>query len=154
MDIGLRSCKLYDRRLNTLVVMPNNRIASSKITNLTKPDPYFRISVSVNVAYSSDPAQVRDILFKIAREHPHVLNDEKRPVRSRFLNFGESALEFVLICWVDDVNLQNVYAAQIRHIIYDEFKKQGIVIPFPQRVLHVGPGLEEKLDTLAGEPSK
>ena len=35
LDVGLRSCRLYDRRLNTLVVMPNNRIANSKITNLT-----------------------------------------------------------------------------------------------------------------------
>ena len=151
LDIGLRSCRLYDRRLNTLVIMPNNRIASSKITNLTKPDPYFRVAIDVGVAYDSDPVQVRDILYKVAREHPNVITDDKRPIRSRFQNFGNSALEFRLICWVDDVNLKNNYMAEMRHTIYDEFKRQGIVIPFPQRVVHAAPKLERKLETLARE---
>jgi len=151
LDIGLRSCKLYDRRLNTLVIMPNNRIASSKITNLTKPDPYFRISIKVNVAYSSDPGQVRDILYDIAKAHPHVLDDETRPIRSRFLDFGDSALEFVLICWVDDVNLKENYAAEMRHSIYHEFKKNDIKIPFPQRVLHAAPGNGAELAKLGSQ---
>ncbi len=149
LDVGLRSCRLYDRRLNTLVVMPNNRIANSKITNLTKPDPYFRVTVDVSVAYNSDPRQVRDILLKVAQEHPHVITDDKRPIRSRFQDFGNSAMEFRLICWVDDVNLKNNYMSDMRHSIYDEFKRQGIVIPFPQRVLHASPALDDKLESLA-----
>ena len=107
------------------------------------------MTVDVSVAYNSDPRQVRDILLKVAQEHPHVITDDKRPIRSRFQDFGNSAMEFRLICWVDDVNLKNNYMSDMRHSIYDEFKRQGIVIPFPQRVLHASPALDDKLESLA-----
>jgi len=133
-DIGLRSSKFLTFE-NTLVIVPNNDLTKSLITNKTYPVEQIRVKVDVGVAYGSDINQVKEILIKCAKAHPEVVDDPAPG--AFFLNFGDSSLDFTLICRVDKVSKQFTTGEEIRCAIYDEFEKAGIEIPFPQRVVYM-----------------
>jgi small-conductance mechanosensitive channel len=133
-DIGIRSSKFltFD---NTLIVVPNNDLVKSKITNLSYPEEEIRVKIDIGVAYGSDIDQVKQILIAAASEHPAVL---KEPQPAAFLeSFGESALNFIFVCRVGRLADQWTTAEELRCRIYRDLGKAGVEIPFPQRVIYV-----------------
>jgi len=123
------------------VVIPNGELVGAKFTNWSLTDRLRRINISVSAAYGTDPNRVIDILLEIARKHPAVLA-EPEPL-AVFDRFGDSALNFTLLCWslVDRVFLVR---SELTIAINNAFREAGIEIPFPQQEVHVhwsgGPG--------------
>ncbi len=133
-DIGLRSSKFmtFD---NTLIIVPNNELVKAKVTNLSYPEEAIRIKIEIGVAYGSEIEKVKSILIEAAQKHPRVLPD---PVPAAFLvSFGESALNFQMVCRVGQLNDHWNTAEALRCTIYNEFNRAGIEIPYPQRVVHI-----------------
>ena len=132
-DIGLRSTKIltFD---NTLIVVPNQQIINEKVTNLSYPDPQIRVSVEVGVAYGTDLDHVKQLLLEICEIHPDVLDDP--PPAAYFLNFGDSSLDFKIVCRVGQWGQQWAVGEALRMEINRVFQKEGIEIPFPQRVVY------------------
>lgn len=59
----------------------------------------------------------------------------------RFIpGFGESSLDFTLICQVREFVDQYLAQHELRKRIFRRFQQEGIEIPFPQRVIHVRDG--------------
>lgn len=139
-DIGLRSTKIltFD---NTLIVVPNQKIINEKLTNYSYPNPRLRVAINVGVAYGTDLKQVKKLLIDICNNHPDVL-DEPSP-KAYFINFGDSSLDFKLVCYVPTWQQQWTVAEDIRLEIDRVFKEKGIEIPFPQMVVTL-PGKGEK----------
>jgi small-conductance mechanosensitive channel len=52
-----------------------------------------------------------------------------------FNDFGESALVFQLYFALNSSFISNIVKSDLRYEIMEEFKKQNIEIPFPQRTL-------------------
>jgi small-conductance mechanosensitive channel len=74
---------------------------------------------------------VREILLDVAKAHPHALDFPKPIVR--FLDFGDSSLQFDLIFFSRNfVGIEDV-KSDIRFAIDDAFRARGVEIPFPQR---------------------
>jgi small-conductance mechanosensitive channel len=133
--IGLRSTRLLTRD-DVEITIPNGVIGNSKIINEAGgPSQKHRIRVSVGVAYGSDIDAVIATLERVAADHDEVCG-EPAP-RVRFRRFGESSLDFELLCWID----RPVDRGRLRHelhcAVYKAFEADAIVIPFPQRDLHV-----------------
>ncbi|MCH7955809.1 MAG: mechanosensitive ion channel, partial [Candidatus Marinimicrobia bacterium] len=118
------------------ITIPNSVIAASKIVN-ESGGPYEkeRIRISIGIAYGSDIDVVREILLDIAKSNSYV-QDEPEP-RVRFREFGESELSFQLLCWIEEPVLRGRVTDQLNSEIYRTFNKKGIVIPFPQRTVHM-----------------
>jgi MscS family membrane protein len=57
--------------------------------------------------------------------------------RVRFRRFGDSSLEFELLCWINQPVDRGRISHELNCALYKEFQRSGIVIPFPQRDLHV-----------------
>ncbi|MEZ4660741.1 MAG: mechanosensitive ion channel [Caldilineaceae bacterium] len=132
---------------NTEIVVPNKNFLNSSISNYTQTDRVVRQLVNVGVSYSSDPTEVRDILLAIAERHGRVLNKPEPSVQ--FVNFGESSLDFQLLIYIDDPMAANRIMSDLRFMIWNEFAKHRIEIPFPQRDLHIRSGLPEFVETRA-----
>ncbi len=64
-----------------------------------------------------------------------VLNDPAPKVF--FENYGDSSIDFYLAIWVDDPSHRKRVSSDLRLMIWKEFGKHGIKIPFPQRDLHI-----------------
>jgi small-conductance mechanosensitive channel len=134
VDIGLRSTRVKTRD-DILVTVPNSVMATSKIINESAPIKRFRIRLPVGVAYGSDTAQVETILQGIAASHEGV---EKTPEpRVRFRAFGDSSLNFELLCWVDHPMNKGKIIHELNLAIYEKFGEEGVQIPFPQRDVHL-----------------
>lgn len=133
--VGIRSTRLLTRD-DVEIIIPNSVMAGTKIINesggrWTK----FRIGVSVGVAYGSDVDQVVSVLAEVAREQPNVCRDPEPMVRMR--GFGDSSLDFDVLCWVHHPSQRELVTHQLFMRIYKALAAAGIEIPFPQRDLWV-----------------
>lgn len=121
------------------VIVPNSQLISESVTNFNLRDNFARISVTVGVAYGSDTRKVEALMLEAANVHPDVLSESASVPKKRvvFSDFGDSALVFILHCYVAEAAQRFKIASDIRYSIDDAFREQGIQIPFPQRDLHL-----------------
>jgi MscS family membrane protein len=132
--IGVRSTRIKTRD-DILITIPNSIIANSKIINESAPIPNFRVRIPISVAYGSDIDLVENTLLEIASRNKNVLS-EPTP-RVRFREFGDSGLHFELLCWAEEPALRGRTTHELNSALYKTFNELGIVIPFPQRDLHI-----------------
>ena len=124
------------------IIVPNSQLITEPVHNLTHYNNRYRVQISVGVSYGSDVELVKKALLEAANAHPEVI---KQPVPEmdnvtfpfvRFINFGESSLDFELLAWIPDSFKRFDVASDLHFLIWEKFKKYGIKIPFPQRDVH------------------
>jgi small-conductance mechanosensitive channel len=99
--------------------------------------------ISVIVSYSADPEHVELVLTEEAMnalgEVPGLVGaPEADDPFVRFIpGFGESSLDFTLICKVREFVDQYLVQHELRKRIFNRFKKEGIEIPYPHRTVYV-----------------
>ena len=71
----------------------------------------------------------------MAQAEPLVV-EEPEP-RVRFRRFGDSSLDFELLCWIPEPRLRGQVLDALNTKIYKLFAEHGIEIPFPQQDLHL-----------------
>lgn len=118
------------------LMIPNEELTSSRVTNWTYTNDRARVEVKVGVAYGTDPARVKEILLAAAKAHPRCLKD---PEPACWLTeFGDSSLNFLLVFWVGDVKEGRFGPkSDVMMEILKEFDAAGIEVPYPQRVVHM-----------------
>lgn len=133
-EIGIRTSKGLTRD-DIIVIIPNSAITNSKVINWSHQSKRTRFRIDVGVAYGSDVDLVVRILEASALEHPDISHKEN--IEARFVNFGNSSLDFQLLFFSDDVFRIEKVKSEIRKIINRKFIENNITIPFPQVDLHV-----------------
>lgn len=133
--IGLRSTRLLTRD-DVEVSIPNSVMGAAKIVNEASGVPRrYRIRVAVGTAYGSDIDEVMTVLHKIGTDHKKTRGYPEP--RVRFRRFGESSLEFELLCWIEDPADRGRITHELNCEVYRKFAEAGISIPFPQRDLYI-----------------
>jgi small-conductance mechanosensitive channel len=133
--VGIRSTRLLTRD-DVEVIIPNSLMAGTKIINESGGRwVKFRIRTAVGVAYGSDVDAVVALLEGVARMNEAVCRDPEPRVRMR--GFGDSSLNFELLCWVDHPSERGLVTHELFMAIYKALNAAGIEIPFPQRDLWV-----------------
>lgn len=125
---------------NNMVIIPNSKLSQSIVTNYYLPEKRMSLLIPIGVSYSADPQRVEDILLdeakKAAREIPGLLSEPEPFVR--FIpGFGDSSLDFTLICQVKEFVDQYYAQHELRKRIFNRFKEEGIEIPFPHRTVYL-----------------
>ena len=120
---------------NQELVVPNKDLISGKLLNWTLSSVINRIALKVGVAYGTDVGKVREIITKIVERHPDVLTDP--PAIITFEEFGDSSLNFVIRCCTTSIKRRWNLIDEINSAINEAFEREGIEIPFPQRVVHM-----------------
>ncbi|MCH8973043.1 MAG: mechanosensitive ion channel [Thaumarchaeota archaeon] len=152
----------------SLAIIPTKLLVSAEIINFTKEFKLVPAGIDVGVSYLNDPRQIEAILIKIGKramkevkddngvhlarqkrcpyldEHKqscgcdkNLLVDVGDPV-VRFNNFDDSALAFAVRVFVRDYGSQFKMKSEMRVIMYQEFKKYDIRIPWPIRTVYQG----------------
>jgi small-conductance mechanosensitive channel len=132
------------------VIVPNGNLISSEVINWTLSDKQRRLDVPVGVAYGSPVKQVMEILVNLATQHADVM-DNPAP-RSLFMGFGDSSLDFELRCWTGNFENFRRISSDLVVGIEAALNEAGIVIPFPQRDLHIKTVEVNAGRTMRGEP--
>jgi small-conductance mechanosensitive channel len=138
-DIGWRTTRVRMLR-NNMIVVPNAKLAESILINYYLPEPPMSVLIPISVSYGSDPARVEAIVveeaIRASDEVPGLLV-EPAPFVRFIPGFGESSLDFTLIVQVGEFVDQYLVQHELRKRIVTRFQKEGVEIPFPQRVIHL-----------------
>lgn len=125
---------------NNMVVIPNSKLAQSIVTNYHLPDKRMATQIPISVSYSSDPDKIENILIEETKravgEIPGLLG-EPEPVVRFVPGFGESSLDFTLVCHIQEFTDQYPVQHALRKRIFKRFKEEGIEIPFSHRTVYL-----------------
>ncbi|HUR25339.1 MAG TPA: mechanosensitive ion channel domain-containing protein [Candidatus Thermoplasmatota archaeon] len=127
--VGLRSSHLYNGQTHEMLIVPNNLLATNKVTNLMRPDRKHRVWLDVGVVYGADADVVRRLMTEAALAHPKVLREPGNEPQARLIDFGPPALRYSLIFWVGDHKERNPVASDLRIAILRRFKEADIQMP-------------------------
>lgn len=131
--INLRTTTVLTRD-DKYIILPNTDLTRNPLINWTHSAVASRFEVPVGVDYSSDVSVVMRILKEAAEAQQGVLDNPSPFVR--FNDYGESSLNFSVYFYSEEVfRVENIKSG-IRVKAFELFRKNNIVIPFPQRVIH------------------
>jgi potassium efflux system protein len=120
---------------NIAIIVPNSKLLENEITNYSYGDPRIRLRIPVGIAYGSDCEKATEIMIRAALENERILKEPKP--KTWFCEFGDSSLNFMLLCWIPNAVEKFDVISEVNHAIDRGFREQGIEIPFPQRDLHL-----------------
>lgn len=129
-DMGFLSARI---RLMSgeIVRIPNSSLMSSKIYNVSRPTA-LRLSIDVGISYGSDIGRAVEVIDRVLREHPLVLAEPEPKILVDSL--GESSVNLKVWAWVPARMIYEVKRDLVK-LIKEALDREGIEIPFPQRVV-------------------
>jgi small-conductance mechanosensitive channel len=128
--INVRSTEIetFDR---AVLIVPNSNLVSGVVKNWVRADRVGRIIIALNVAFDSDPEQVREILIAAAKSQDLVMAIPAPLVL--FSEFGEWAMRFQLICFVDEIEMADRVKSEILFDLHRRLKEAGLAVPYPRQ---------------------
>ena len=137
VDIGWRATKLREP-LNNLVIVPNARLVEMITKNYVLPDSEQTITLQMGVSYGSDLDKVQAVTEATAAEVVRALPEAVSgfaPV-VRFNAFADSSINFALVFRVKQFVDRGIVIHELVKRLKARYEREGIEIPFPQRVVH------------------
>lgn len=167
----------------SFAIIPTRQLVNAQIINYSKEVKMVPAIVEVGVSYLNDPRQVAAILVKVGRRAMrevidtrgrHLVRQARCPYLEsnkpscgcdsdihvdvtqpvvRFTSFNDSSLDFSLWLYVRDYGAQFKTKTDMRMIMYEEFKRYDIRIPWPIRTVYQGDERreQEEIGRLDGE---
>jgi len=130
---------------NQDMLIPNSELISGRVTNWVLHNPYGRLIIKIGVSYGSDVDKVKTILESVSSDHEQVITDSRAsPPKALFMGFGDSSLDFELRVRILDIKKRYDVLSDLNFEINHQFSKEGIIIPFPQRDIHIREGSDKK----------
>ncbi len=128
--IGIRTSKV-ETLDHVMLIIPNSIMVGNQINNWSHNHERVRFSVLVGVAYGSDTALVKRLLLEAVDQHEKILKEPLPFVR--FTDFADSSLNFEVFYWSFDFINHRDIQSDVRFLVDQAFRENGIEIPFPQR---------------------
>lgn len=115
------------------IIIPNSELATKSLINHTK-EPQIRLDVVASVAYGTDIAKVKRVLWDIVRKEKLIKWEPKAPTIA-VSDLGSSSVDLSIWMWVAVEDYWSLWL-HIREDIYIAFNENNIDIPFPQVTVH------------------
>lgn len=132
MDINWRSATVRTIHEN-MVIVPNQTLASSIVTNFNQPRKELLIRMAVGVEYGSDLEFVEEVTLEVARDTMRVLTgttDTYEPL-VYYQTFGEFSINFIVFLrapeFFDRYRARHVFIKKLVR----RYQEEEIRIPFP-----------------------
>jgi len=116
-----------------IVVVPNGKIISGNIVNFSR-EPVRRNEFIIGIAYDADVDEVIALLQQVVEADDRVLKD--KGIQIGLNELAASSLNFVVRCWSNSGDLQNVYWDLMKNF-KRALDEKGIGIPYPQMDVHL-----------------
>ena len=114
---------------NSMVIIPNTKLASATLVNYDFPSPEVGVTVSFGVSYDANLEHVEKVIIDLSHNQATV----------RFDQFAESSITVNVGLKASSITEQ----ANVKHdfikALHTRFKQEKIEIPYPQRVVHQNP---------------
>lgn len=120
---------------NKEIIVPNKSFITDKLINWTLSDAITRTTVHIGVAYGTDMRKAYDVIWDVTKKNARVLSAPESQLL--FLGFGDSSLNFELRVFVGALGDRLKATHELHMALNEAFEEHGIVIPFPQRDVHL-----------------
>ena len=119
-------------------IVPNETLITQTVVNHSLSRPNVRVALSVQVSYDSDLERAEALMLEAAHSQSRVIFDDPGSLPRVYLKeFADNGILLELAVWIRDPSEgQNNLRSDINWAIWRLFRKAGIEIPFPQRVVH------------------
>lgn len=143
-DITLRHTLIRTYE-NKRVVVPNSVISTEVIENSNIVDEKVCRLIDIGISYDSSIDKAISIIQDAALKHPETMDarteeeaeDGEPVVKVKVLGFGESSVNLRAWVWAKDQPTGFNLQCDLNKAIKERFDQEGIVIPFPQRDVHI-----------------
>ncbi|HEY5721839.1 MAG TPA: mechanosensitive ion channel domain-containing protein [Allosphingosinicella sp.] len=133
--IGVRAVSIITRDGKEHLI-PNENLMTQEVENWSYSSRDVRLHIPVGVAYSCDLPFVQQLMIQAAKESSRVLAQPEP--RIWLIKFGESSIEHEILVWISDPELGvGSVQSEILNRLWLLFKENDIVVPYPQRDLHI-----------------
>ena len=136
MSVGILSTKVLTLT-EELVVIPNNRLVDSTITNFARGGgdgmgSRLTLTLDIGVDYDERSAHVKQVIMDVAKKCPHVEQDP--PPRVLLRQLGNFSKDYRLYVWLADYGEEFIATDWILREVDIAFSREGISIPYPVAV--------------------
>jgi small-conductance mechanosensitive channel len=138
-ELSMRSATLetYDGKD---IMVPNERFITTSFTNGTHNNKLQRYPINFQVAYDTDLEKLFPILREVVASHPKVISGDDTPIELRpdaeIAKFEGSGINILVEFWMEGIDDgEHRVGGDLLLMIWQTLKANGIVIPFPQRVV-------------------
>jgi small-conductance mechanosensitive channel/CRP-like cAMP-binding protein len=128
LDTNWRETRIFDRNSN-IIVLPNDVVASEKITNFSHPDKKSALTIPVKASYDAPPSEVLEALLEAAKDVPEVL--ESPPPEAYVLEYDDFGISYVVKFWIKHFARKYPIMTEVGRRIWYKFKRRNIEIPIP-----------------------
>lgn len=115
---------------NKRITMPNSTIVNSSVVN-AGANKLRRVDFTFSVAYETDVELVKKIVIDCMHANGKIYDNEEYQPFCRLKTLNSSSIDFFANCWCDNEDYWDIYYYVIE-TVYNEFKKNGISIPYAQ----------------------
>ena len=136
MSVGILSTKILTLT-EQLVVIPNNRLVDSTITNFARGGgdgmgSRVTLTLDIGVDYDERSSHVKQVIMEVASKCPHVEQDPAPRVLLREL--ADFSKNYRLYVWLGDYGEEFLATDWLLREIDQAFVREGISIPYPVAV--------------------
>jgi len=116
-------------------IIPNETLITTRVENSSLADPRVLIQSTVLVAYGSDVRALQPRLEQAIAAVPRVIADPGPSVQ--LASFSADGMDLMVNFWIrDPENGQGNVKSEVNLTVLEVLKREGVQIPFPQRVVH------------------
>jgi len=140
-ELSMRSATLetYDGKD---IMVPNEKFITTSFTNWTHNNGLQRYPINFQFAYDTDLEKMFPILRDVVASHPKVISGDDVAIEFRpdaeIAKFEESGINILVEFWMEGIDDgEHRVGGDLMLMIWQTLKANGIVIPFPQRVVRV-----------------
>ena len=135
-ELGWRALVLRTT-LGERVMVPNSQATRARMRVLGKGEEPVAVPVELGVSYDAEPDLVKRVLETVANDLPLVAGTPRCKAFVR--SFGDSSIHYQVRLWTHqpwrEADLRDDFLSRA----YAALGREGMEIPFPQRVVHVRP---------------
>ena len=133
MSVGILSTKILTLT-EELVVIPNNRLVDSTITNYARGGgdglgSRVTLTLDIGVDYEERSAHVKQVIMDVAKKCPLV--EEDPPPRVLLRELADFSKNYRLYAWISDYSEEFLAIDWLLREVDIAFGREGISIPYP-----------------------
>jgi small-conductance mechanosensitive channel/CRP-like cAMP-binding protein len=125
VDTNWRETRIRDRQSN-IIVLPNNIVASEKITNFSQPDLKTALILPFKISYKAPAADVLRTLIEAAGDCPDVL---KVPAPLAYItSYDDIGVSYLLKFWITDFAQKDPIITDVGRLAWYKMRRNNIEI--------------------------
>ncbi len=143
VEMTWRAVKLVTRD-NLKLIVPNSQLATEMIINYDQPEPIWRSSLRITLAYDVTAEQVARLLTSAVHQVTESA-EVPRPPDALITGYEEHGVIWELRFWLPDYGTSAAVTQRVHEALLRNLHFAGIAVPRPREEVLIGPLEQERL---------